>query len=61
VDRGAVVALGEEGMMDELEAVEIAKSRLSVHDELFPHNYGTVTLEVEVLRALLARAMRAHD
>jgi len=63
VPGGAAWVYHLEGVaMDELQAVEIAEARLSAHDEVFGTDYkGVVTLETEVLRALLARVMRPHD
>jgi hypothetical protein len=58
VDRGAVVADREEGMMDELEAVRQAEAVL-VRAEL--EETQNVVLSIEELRAILARATRAHD
>jgi hypothetical protein len=46
------------GVMDELEAVDEAKKLLSRSEE---QGNSLAVIDVQVLRALLARAMRPHD
>lgn len=47
--------------MDEHEAVNIAKAKLKAHERANPPHYRTVAVHVDVLRALIERATRAHD